>query len=198
VSSMEDIFMRYIRVLCHDILNHLQVISGLSQLQKTERIRTYVHEVSNQIKEIGRLARLGHAGLAAGLFGFLQWLSRFGISYRLQVAAAESLHVLPDQLPVTAFADGLALLGSELASLEGVDKPVLVTVATEEAGYFVRITLPGSEEKMVAAARSCAASINTASPGNRGCAQVLNEDGLVVLAITLAGTADAVRSEVKK
>lgn len=129
---MEDVFVGYIRVLCHDVLNHLQVISGL----------------------------------AAALFGLMQWLSRFGIPYRLTVEA-EAAHVLPGN-PAAALVDTLILLGRELAALEGLSRPVAITVGTDGAAYLVRIILPGIEEGIVKAARACAASANAVLAGGRG------------------------------
>jgi len=192
---MQEAFLRYIRVLCHDILNHLQVISGLSQLQKTERIRAYVHEVSDQIKEIGRLARIGHPGLAAGVFGFLQWLSRFGIPYRLQVAEAGTVQAPRDDGLAAVLARGLDVLGRQLALLEGVDRPVRIAVEVDDGAYRVRITLPGDEEKTVGATRNCTSCFDAAPAGS---VQVANEDGATVLLVTLPVTADAVRRDVEE
>jgi sensor histidine kinase regulating citrate/malate metabolism len=41
----------------HDLLNHMQVISGLVQLNKTERVREYINQVSHEVE---RLSKVGH------------------------------------------------------------------------------------------------------------------------------------------
>lgn len=199
MNIMEEAFLRYIRVLCHDMLNYLQVISGLSQLQQTERIHAYIREVSDQIKEIGHLARIGHPGLAAAVFGFLQWLSRFGIPYRLKVADAGTLQaLLDDDGSAAAFAGSLDALGREMAFLEGVDRPVCIAVEVGAGVYRVRITLPGGDEKTAGAARHCTSCFGAAPAGTRGRSEVANEDGATVLLVTLPVTADAVRPDVEE
>lgn len=51
------IFLEMMSVQRHDLLNHLQVISGLVQLNKTERVREYIGQVSHEVE---RLSRVGH------------------------------------------------------------------------------------------------------------------------------------------
>ena len=50
-------FLEVMSVQRHDFLNHLQVISGLVQLNKTERVREYINQVS---LEVERMSRVGH------------------------------------------------------------------------------------------------------------------------------------------
>ncbi|MEW5762824.1 MAG: Spo0B domain-containing protein [Bacillota bacterium] len=188
---MEGILLGYIRVLCHDILNHLQVVSGLAQLQKAERIGRYVAEVGNQIKEIGRVARLENRHLATALFGCLQWFSRYGVPYRLTVAA-EAVATPAGGIPPGSLVDGLALLGREMASrLEGLDRPLLVAVEVEGSGPRVRITLPGDREDAADVARACAAAVEAGLAEGGGQVQVLHGDGPPALLLTFPALPDA-------
>jgi len=50
-------FLEFMSVQRHDFLNHLQVISGLVQLNKVDRVREYINQVS---LEVERLSRVGH------------------------------------------------------------------------------------------------------------------------------------------
>lgn len=50
-------FLEMMSVQRHDFLNHLQVISGLVQLNKTDRVREYINQVS---LEVERMSKVGH------------------------------------------------------------------------------------------------------------------------------------------
>ncbi|MFZ5643181.1 MAG: Spo0B domain-containing protein [Bacillota bacterium] len=50
-------FLEIMSVQRHDFLNHLQVISGLVQLNKIDRVREYINQVS---LEVERLSKVGH------------------------------------------------------------------------------------------------------------------------------------------
>ncbi|MCL5981558.1 MAG: Spo0B domain-containing protein [Firmicutes bacterium] len=51
--------------LCrHEIINRLQVISGLAQLNKTEKLQSCIREVSEEVHQLGRLASCGDPRLA--------------------------------------------------------------------------------------------------------------------------------------
>lgn len=51
------IFLEMMSVQRHDLLNHMQVISGLVQLNKIDRVREYINQVS---LEVERMSRVGH------------------------------------------------------------------------------------------------------------------------------------------
>ncbi|OPY57786.1 MAG: sensory histidine kinase DcuS [Pelotomaculum sp. PtaU1.Bin035] len=53
-----DNFLEIIQVQRHDFLNHLQVISGLLQLNKIERAREYIGQVSMEIAQSSKTARI--------------------------------------------------------------------------------------------------------------------------------------------
>lgn len=51
--------LEVISTLRHDFLNHLQVISGLLQLNKTERAREYMRSISAEIERMSKIMHLG-------------------------------------------------------------------------------------------------------------------------------------------
>lgn len=50
--------LEVIQVQRHDFLNHLQVISGLLQLNKGERVRDYIQQVSKEYERLSRITRI--------------------------------------------------------------------------------------------------------------------------------------------
>jgi len=51
-------FLEIIQVQRHDFLNHLQVISGLLQLNKVERAREYINQVGLEIAHSSKTSRI--------------------------------------------------------------------------------------------------------------------------------------------
>ncbi|HHW45163.1 MAG TPA: histidine kinase [Desulfotomaculum sp.] len=50
--------LEVIQVQRHDFMNHLQVISGLVQMNKPDRVRDYIREVSREIECLGKIIHL--------------------------------------------------------------------------------------------------------------------------------------------
>jgi len=62
--DQSDAYSKLFSLCRHEIINHLQVISGLAQLNKTEKIQSCVRKVSEEMHQLGRLASCGDARLA--------------------------------------------------------------------------------------------------------------------------------------
>lgn len=73
-----------IQVQRHDFLNHLQVISGLSQLNKLDRIREYVVQVSLEITRMSLTTRVRvpevTAALLTGFYDAAQYQIQFDLT----------------------------------------------------------------------------------------------------------------------
>lgn len=51
-------FLEVMSVQRHDFLNHLQVISGLIQLNKSDRVKEYIRQISHEMESLSRVAHL--------------------------------------------------------------------------------------------------------------------------------------------
>ncbi|NLM45299.1 MAG: hypothetical protein GX200_00665 [Firmicutes bacterium] len=78
-QAMEKLLQHY----RHDFLNILQVISGLAQLQKTDRLLSFIQKASMEIQQFGRLIGCGDPRLALAVYEFL--LQDFKGTYLLRV-----------------------------------------------------------------------------------------------------------------
>lgn len=52
----------------HEFINHLQVISGLAQLNKTEKLQSCIRKVSEELHQLGRLAGCGDPRLGVLIY----------------------------------------------------------------------------------------------------------------------------------
>ncbi|MGB9804005.1 MAG: Spo0B domain-containing protein, partial [Desulfofundulus sp.] len=50
--------LEFVRLQRHDFLNHLQVISGLIQMNKGEKAREYIVEVAREMERLGKIIHL--------------------------------------------------------------------------------------------------------------------------------------------
>ncbi|MCL5935612.1 MAG: Spo0B domain-containing protein [Firmicutes bacterium] len=59
-------FLEIMSLQRHDFLNHLQVISGLVQLNKADRVKEYIKQVSTEMEKMSRISclRVPEAALA--------------------------------------------------------------------------------------------------------------------------------------
>jgi len=57
--------LKLISLMRHDFLNHLQVISGYVQLNKTERAREYIREVTGNLQRLSKVVHLKVPEMAA-------------------------------------------------------------------------------------------------------------------------------------
>ncbi|MEW8958727.1 MAG: Spo0B domain-containing protein [Moorella sp. (in: firmicutes)] len=69
----------------HDILNHLQVISGYIQLKKGERALRYLEQVVGELERLGTVLRLKQPELALLILKKMEELTNRGINLRCDI-----------------------------------------------------------------------------------------------------------------
>lgn len=90
--------LELISIYRHEFLNHLQVIGGLAQLGKTERLMEFVRKSGEEIQQLGRLSACGDPRLALMIYNYF-WLDPdIGLSLqvrdRLKQLTAENIEAL--------------------------------------------------------------------------------------------------------
>ncbi len=63
MHDQAESIIRLLNLCRHEVINHLQVISGLAQLNKTEKLQSCVRKVNEELYQMGRLASCGDARL---------------------------------------------------------------------------------------------------------------------------------------
>ncbi|MBE0466007.1 MAG: Spo0B domain-containing protein [Candidatus Desulforudis sp.] len=167
--------LQFIRNYSHDFQNHLQVISGLAQLNRTERIREYIGQVSGQIREITKIVKTPSPEVATALLAFQQQAVRYGIPLVFDIKTElDGWPVAGDEirsLLVQAFAD----IGVLLAFLEGISEPVTVTVVGADNKFIFRVELPVTGDASVKGLEESLAQVNMSLEPFEGRASVLVE-----------------------
>lgn len=117
----------------HDILNHLQVISGYLQLQKYDRALTYLQEVNAELEQLGRLMRLKQPDLALLSLLKMEQVAARGITLTIAV------HTMMENLTMD---NNVALALWEAAwdlalALAGEGNTLQVSLIEQEEGYYL-------------------------------------------------------------
>jgi hypothetical protein len=108
-ESMEKL----VGIYRHDFLNVLQVVGGLAQLNKTDRLLTYIRKASEEVQQFGRLIGCGDPRLAFLLYEALLQ-DRTG-NYIVHVNG--TIGLLEEQL-LCRLAEFIQALNAELPLLE--------------------------------------------------------------------------------
>lgn len=86
---------KLLRLYRHDFLNILQVISGLAQLQKTDRLLAYIRKSSEEVQKLGHLPGCGDPRAALIIYETMAELQQrnclFEVKGKLPLLSAESL-----------------------------------------------------------------------------------------------------------
>lgn len=137
-----------IQVQRHDFLNHLQVISGLSQLNKPERLREYIIQISAEMAQMSKTTRLRIPELTAALLAGFNLAARYQVRLDLTVDSDYQNLALPGRVAAEALEK---LLGCAMEALAdpAVPDQELFTCCLEliflenEAHYLCRLVMPG-------------------------------------------------------
>lgn len=131
--------LQVLRSQQHDFLNHLQVLSGLAQLGRTEELRAYITEVVREIGAVRRVTHLRMPALALALLALRAEAALREVTVEVDVATDLARCRVPEGVLVQ-LADGLL----KVAGLTRLD----LTFAETASGYRweVRCEGPGDEE----------------------------------------------------
>lgn len=123
----------------HEFLNHLQVISGYLQLQKSERALDYLKQVIAQLEHPGRLMRLKQPDLAVAALLKMEQAASRGITLNIEVhTTMENLAMTKEAvLAVWEAAWELAL------DLVGDGATLLVSLTDAGQGYKLHFKTKG-------------------------------------------------------
>lgn len=147
---MSEELLRFIRNYSHDFQNHLQVISGFAQLNRTERIREYIGKVSGQLREISKIAVIDPPALSAALLAFQQQVTRYGVPVLVEVQAAASGERPAAPGSEAPLWQAFGELGALMGFLEGSTEPVALQVTRTEEHLICDLDLPPAGGRSVA------------------------------------------------
>lgn len=132
--------VKVIQVQRHDFMNHLQVISGLIQLSKIDRVREYINEICLDMQLMSTVNRVKIPEIAAALMiGYnLAFEKQIDISYRLNDELGET--VLPGEILGNMLVEMQKVLFDFVVSLSE-EVPVTLIIEKDQAEYFCRLRI---------------------------------------------------------
>lgn len=147
-------FLDVMSVLRHDFLNHLQVISGLVQLNKTDRVKDYIRQVSLEMEKYSIISRLMVPEVAEFLMvshllaGNHQVVVIWDINSRIDHTPVPG-NVLAEVLE-EAFNQSLTCLAPPGAA----NREIRISVTESDEQYILKISFPAPPGREIENARS--------------------------------------------
>lgn len=135
--------LEVIQVQRHDFLNHLQVISGLVQLNKPERVKEYIDHVLEEMKPLSAITRLKVPELKAVMLIALKEAQKHQIIFKFNINT--TLEDCP--LDGRVMGQGVEVCLQRLwqyLTLPGVtDRSVIFSIVEHEKYVMIGFYLPG-------------------------------------------------------
>jgi len=152
-------FIETMSVLRHDFLNHLQVILGLVQLNKMDRVKEYIKEVSLEMERLSKVARLQVPEVAAALM-----VAHFlADKYQVRVLYEVSTNIEQCPVPGEILAEVLdEALNQSLACLAppGVANRYLkISISESEKKIYLKIMFPEPPHRKAETAQASLAEV---------------------------------------
>jgi len=139
--KLEDL-LEVIQVQRHDFLNHLQVISGLLQLNKFDRAREYLGQVNREIGRSSLTVRVKIPEVTVALLSGLCESARFQIELDLKVNSSLEESGLPGPVAGEALEKCLAAAFRSLSPIEVAERRLELVFDENAKNYSCRLSFP--------------------------------------------------------
>ncbi len=136
--------LEFVSVQRHDFLNHLQVISGLVQLNKSDRVKDYIRQVCMDIERLSRVIHLKNPYVAAALMlgNHQAEMHQVVIEFNIQTDFDEC--AIPAEEIGGVLYEVLSRAVNYLASPEISGRRIALSLAESDKKYLCRISFPES------------------------------------------------------
>lgn len=141
VLNLEDL-LEVIQSQRHDFLNHLQVISGLLQLNKVDRAREYIDQVSLEAAQYSKTTQVSIPEVTAALLVGFNNAFMSQIVMELTVNSNLSNCAVPGPVVGQALELSLNCAISAMALPEAIDRRLEVIFAENKRNYICRLNIP--------------------------------------------------------
>lgn len=131
-----------IQVQRHDFLNHLQVISGLLQMNKVDRVKDYINQVSIEISQYSKTARVAIPELTAALIIAINDAAMCQIELVLNITSEFSKCAVPGPIIANALELCLGSAFDIMSDTEIKDRRIEVVLGETERKYTCRLLFP--------------------------------------------------------
>jgi sensor histidine kinase regulating citrate/malate metabolism len=131
-----------IQVQRHDFLNHLQVISGLLQMNKVDRVMDYLNQVCVEIAQYSKTARVAIPELTAALIIAINDAAMYQIELVLNITSDLSESAVPGPVVGEVLELCLSSAFETMSAPEIVDRRIEVVLGESERKYTCRLLFP--------------------------------------------------------
>ncbi|MBO8136754.1 MAG: Spo0B domain-containing protein [Desulfotomaculum sp.] len=147
-----DQLLDVIRVQRHDFLNHLQVISGLIQLNKSDKAKDYIDRISSEMKKLSAITKLEIYELKAVLLVAANETAKHQIEFVYDINSRMENFLLPGELVAAPLEKCIETALKELSKPELEDRCLQVSINEFDNNIWFKVsfntllTNPGSLE----------------------------------------------------
>lgn len=146
--------LRLLRGQYHDFLNHLQIISGLVDLGRTDRIKNVVRRAAEEFETRGRVAKMGLAAVSWALL----LLQMDALPAGLKVSCELEKALVESGIQDTAVLSELHAAMIAQVSGTGREWPLKITGRNVPEGYSLTYAGPWDWGKIIEAVSDAAAA----------------------------------------
>lgn len=135
-------FLEAMSAIRHDFLNHLQVISGLVQLNKFDRVREYIKQVSLEMEKLSSVSRLVVPEVAAFLTAahFMAGKHQVRVLYDIDTNMGNC--PVPGEILAEALEEAFNQSLDCLAPPGAPDRCLKISVAEWDRKYLLKLSFP--------------------------------------------------------
>lgn len=137
-----DHFVEIVQVQRHDFLNHLQVISGLLQLNKVERVREYISRVSMEIAKSSKTSQVKIPAVTLALLSSLNEAAKYQIDIELTINSSFAQCGVSGSVVGEAIEHSVGCALVAMASPEIKKRNLEIIFSENEKKYSCRLLFP--------------------------------------------------------
>lgn len=141
--------LEVIQVQRHDFLNHLQVISGLVQLNKEDRVRDYIKQVCVEYERLSKITRLKSAEIKAVLLIAMNEAAKCQVEILFEIETDMRTLGVPGDIAGVALDRCMKHAIKFLAPPEVNDRRIKLTMSEGEKKITVKLGFPGVPAEVV-------------------------------------------------
>jgi len=135
-------FLEIVQVQRHDFLNHLQVISGLLQLNKIERALEYISRVSKEISQSSKTGWVKIPAVTLALLTCLNEAAKYQIDVKLTVNSNFAGCGTPGDVVGEAIEHSVGCALESMAPPEVVGRRLEIIFSENDKKYTCRLLFP--------------------------------------------------------
>ncbi len=126
----------------HDFLNHLQVIFGLVQLDKGDKVKEYITKITQDFETLHQIIHLKHRYMAAALLLGLQQAQQEEIQVNIHIQSLQENGDIYDEVLVDALYGFFCAILQEIAQKNEMNREMDFYWYEESSRWYCKYVFP--------------------------------------------------------